>query len=154
MSRLLTRGIIQQVINSSGGGDVTPDAVNWDNISNTIEGRSTIYIVNKQQITGITETITLSATWPSSPPPPIIIYYRVDSTNPAWSNGGSYNGSTSGWTSISSGTEFTVVNGDYVSFFCELDGPSVSITITITNITDSNTVLDTFNATTSTLAPL
>jgi hypothetical protein len=139
----------------SEGADVTPDAVNWANILYIFEGRSETYSVNKQQITGITETITLSATWLSSPPPPIIIHYRVDSTNPAWSNGGSYGGSTSGWTSIASGTAFTVVNGDYVSFFCESDGVvGVSITITITNITDSNTVLDTFTATSTVLAPI
>ena len=142
MSRLLTRGIVQQIINLSGGGNVTPNPVNWSNI--VYDAIEDSYTINVQQITLIDSPITLSITFAAAQ---MIIYYRIDTATPSWTNGGSYGGSVSGFTQLFNGDTLTINNNEYLSFFCEPDLPiNASTTVTITNTSDGNAVLDQFEA--------
>ncbi len=65
--------------------------------------------------------------------------------------------STSGFAQIFNGDTLILNNNEYLSFFCDPDLPFDRITtVTVTNTTDNNTVLDTFTASTTnfTIMPL
>jgi len=103
----------------SGGAtsaDITPDAVNWANISGSGSGSNA-----NQTITGITAPITISL---------------------SNSGGGfpSYDLNGAGF-SVYSGP-FVVTNGQTLRF--SVGGSPASGTITVVNDTDSSTTLDTF----------
>jgi hypothetical protein len=135
---------MQQIINlnTGGGGNVTPGSVNWSNIK--YDAIEDIYTINVQQITLIDSPITLSITFAAAQ---MIIYYRIDTATPSWTNGGSYGGSVSGFTQLFNGDTLTINNNEYLSFFCEPDLPiNASTTVTITNTSDGNAVLDQFGA--------
>lgn len=123
--------------------DVTPNAVDWADVSYNAITDS--YIINIQQITGVNSPITLQVN--ISAGNPIIIYRRIDITAPGWSNGGLYNGSAIGFTQVNNGDTFTINNNEYLSFFCEPDGPfDSSRGVTVINTTDNNTTLNIFFA--------
>ncbi len=127
-----------------GGGDVTPNAVNWANIQ--YDGNTNAYIVAVQQIQGINTSITLEVTATSGIN--VIIYVKVDNSSPTWSNGGSWDGDITGWTTINSYPyTFTVSNNQYVSFGCDADIFASSRTLTIKNNSDGGVTLDTIVAT-------
>ena len=106
-----------------GGGDVTPNAVNWNDVA--APGGST----NTQTITGINTAINLTISFTG--------YYGTGAFN-VYKNASQ--------TSLADeGTPFTlsVSNNDQIYFY----GSSVSeqaISVTVTNASDGNTVLDTF----------
>lgn len=100
------------------GGGVTPDAVNWPDVSGTTVG-STGY----QTITGITSPISLKITWTGAG----TLIYLINGSVSAITNGGS----------------LTVNNSDTLAFNVS-SGTNVTGTVTVTNSSDSNTVLDTF----------
>jgi hypothetical protein len=127
---------------------VTPAAVNWSDISSFPD--FTIWGYTTQRITNITTPITLSVNYAGTTQ----LYYKVDTTDP-----GDYNDvsdsdpATQGFTSISDTGTFSVNDGEWVSFGVDdldISGNYVD-SVTVTNTTDNNTVLDTFNATTDTL---
>lgn len=119
-------GTIQLYPSTTPPPDVTPDAVNWNNLST---GSSTA-TTNTQTISGINTTITLRATFTEN---------RDNYTLQAIINGslvGSPVNSPGNFT-------FTVANGDTVAFRAS-GGETRNSTATITNTSDGNAVLDTF----------
>jgi hypothetical protein len=106
--------------------DVTPNAVNWNDLST---GNSTA-TTNTQTISGINQSITLRATFTED---------RDNYTLQAIVNGslvGSPVNSPGNFT-------FTVSNNDTVAFRAS-GGETRNSTATITNTSDGNAVLDTF----------
>lgn len=105
--------------------DVTPNAVNWANITGIGSGQN-----SNQTITGINTTITLSFNNSTSPSAIVSVYVNnsfVDSN---------VNGQT---------TNFTVNNNDVVYFSAAGNfGEAPSGTVTVRNVSDGNVVLDTF----------
>jgi hypothetical protein len=131
----------------AGGGDVTPNPTpNWVNISDPQSSPSTVTV---QQIQGITSTINLEVSRSGGV---FKIYYKIDNSVPAWTNGGTNSSNFTGWTEI---TSFPVVisvsNNQYVSFGVAAAsfGQNATATITVKNNSDSAITLDTFTATVS-----
>lgn len=135
-----------------GGTDVTPNAVNWRNI--TYDGITDTTDSAVQQITGINTTITLrvdtnnvddrtlfwfvedTPTYSEGSGPHDVgsLYYSVDVLGI-----GSYATINSG-----NGITFTVTNNKYVTFAVGAPVGASGETITVKNSSDSNAVLDTF----------
>lgn len=104
--------------------DVTPNSVNWGNLSDLIGGQDAN---SNQTISGIDTTISLKY---SRSGDSITLKYRK--------NSGSY-------ITLSPGSTFTVSNGDTVNFQGETTNTSTrSGTITVINASDGDTTLDTF----------
>ena len=113
-----------------GGGDVTPNAVNWANASGGIVTESAML-----QISGITSTITLRVAYSGVN---INQKYSVQST-----------ASFGTGTAIANNGTFTISNNQYLGFSCESPYPFFNTdTFTITNVSDADAVLDTFQLTT------
>jgi hypothetical protein len=127
---------------------ITPNPTpNWANCSYNEPTNTSV--VGMQQITGITQAITLSITTGAWTGTQQSLGYKVTTTAPTWANGGSFTVSLvgNGFTIISSGDTFTVNPNEYVSFGIIQNGVrSGSTTVTIRNVTDSNTILDTYVA--------
>ena len=115
-----------------GGGGVTPNAVNWADVTGANFQLATTAML---QITGITSTITLRVTYTGQG---YDRQYSVQST----ANFGT-------GTAIASNGTFTVSNGQYLGFGSRCDGlPSTESTNwTITNVSDGDAVLDTVTTT-------
>lgn len=119
-------GVLAKKATGGGGADVTPNAVNWevDVVSiGAFSCRSTT-----QTITGINTAITLSFSSTADPNLTELLYYK--------------NNAPTSFLSTGSAT-VSVSTGDTIRFQIYSGGPVVSTTITITNISDGNTVLDT-----------
>ena len=130
----------------TGGGDVTPNAVNWADVT---DPTSSAIIVGVQQIQGITSTINLEV---SRSGDVFKIYYKIDNSAPTWTNGGPFFSSFTSWTEIISfPVIINVSNNQYVSFGCgpSFFGQNATSTITVKNNSDSAITLDTFTATVS-----
>jgi len=114
----------QQRAAAAGPSDVTPDSVNWGNISDVIGGQAAN---SNQTISGIDTTISLKY---SRSGDSITLKYRK--------NSGSY-------VTLSPGSTFTVSNGDTVNWQGTTTSTSLrSGTITVINESDGDTTLDTF----------
>jgi len=108
---------------SGGGGDVTPNAVDWDDVA--APGGST----NTVTITGINTAIDLSISWTGYPGSGSFDVYKNDSSTSLADN--------------DSPLTLSVSNNDEIYF--EAFSLSVaSISVTVTNASDGDTVLDTF----------
>lgn len=105
--------------------DVTPNAVNWTDVSGTGGGTT-----NTQTISGINTTITLSINWT----------YSGVKTISYSKNGGAFVDLYSG-TGGSSAT-VSVSNNDTIAW--KVIGNGIAATFTIRNNSDSNVTLDTF----------
>lgn len=146
--------VIGTVVRQNTTTDPSPDVSivpipSWSNITNN-QTNST-YTVAVQRIQGINTTITLQVDKTAGT---MNVYRRVDTTAPTWTNGGSWDGNTTGWTLMSSYPHtFTVTNNQYVSFACVTNGVSATSSITVTNVSDTNLPLDTITATTTYVAP-
>jgi hypothetical protein len=105
--------------------DVTPNAVNWNNISSGGSNAST----NTQTISGINTTITLRVTYTRDDEAYTLITY--------------VNGTSVGGAQAPSNYTFTVSNGDTV-YFQAVGGETDDSSATVTNVSDGNAVLDTF----------
>lgn len=106
---------------AGAASDVTPDAVNWANVSGVQPQANA-----NQTINGITSSITISLSYVGDFP---VIEYRI--------NSGSY---------VSYAAPFSVSNGQTLNFrisVLPLSGPAAG-TITVTNDSDSGATLDTF----------
>jgi len=129
---------------SGGGGDNTPAAVNWSNVSSTRVGKSTTYVYSAQQITGISTSITLKTEFSNSAL--VEMYYKVQSTGTVPSS--SSDPASNGYTNIRHNDTLTVSNNQYVVFGVQSGtGVTTSSTITVKNNSDGNATLDTFTAT-------
>lgn len=135
---------------SAAASDVTPAAVNWGDVSYS-EGNFVGH-ESSQQITGINQTITLRVNYTSAQgADKVELYYRksVSGAGPAffWTEN-----VPNDYTKILDAATFTVTNNEYVDFTVFYGTSwvppfSADATVTVTNVTDSNTVLDTFVAT-------
>jgi len=116
---------------AGGGGGVTPSPTpNWTDMTDVTQG-------NWQQITGIGSTITLSALQ-NFPTFPATLTVRAIVNNSASTVGATFTTLPSGVT-----TTFTVAPNQYVAFDQGWESYGVG-TVTIKNVTDGNTTLDTF----------
>lgn len=111
----------------SGGSDATPAAIAFTNANGDI-----VAFTNQQTISAIDTTISLKVTF---------------------TGGGriSYVKSGGAITTIASGAAFNVINGDtlYFAVSNNFGSGTVTGTVTITNLSDSSTVIATFNYTVS-----
>lgn len=103
-------------VGATVGIDVTPNPISWPNISGINIGST-----GDQTITGFGAPISLEVTFTGSG----LIRYQL--------NDGAL-------TTIASGSSFTAHNNDKIGFF----SGAGSGTVTITNLSDSSTVLATF----------
>lgn len=125
--------VIQSSGFGAGGGDVTPSAINWGDIS--ITSGSGIESNSAQTLAGINSPITLRATWTSSSTSP---------TKGRWFKNG-----VAVQTPQLSPVEVTASVGDqlYWQTYAGYTHPSGNYdtgTVTVTNRSDSNATLDTF----------
>lgn len=127
--------VIQSSGIAAGGGDVTPGAVNWDNIANVGELRRGVGYNAAVTFSAITSPIQLKATWTSTSPNQALGVFIKNGT---------------GMTSESSSPVYVnVSNGDMVYFWMtSLITPGVGNydtgTVTVTNESDGGATLDTF----------
>ena len=113
---------------SGGGSDVTPNAVNWNDVS--APGGST----NTVTITGINTAINLSISWTGYPGFGGFDVYKNDSQI------------SLAEVSQNEGSPYTlsVSNNDEIYFSAFSPATVASISVTVTNASDGDTVLDTF----------
>ena len=137
---------IMNVVFSSA--DVTPNPTPaWANVvdnSNILDGGWTYAI---QAIEGIDTKISLQFS-----PNKITdgtFWYRRDGENPGWTNGqsGLADPSSNGFTSIGSGVTIDAENTNFISFAYRGINFSQTSILTITNLSDNNTILDTISGT-------
>ena len=123
----------------AGGVDVTPNPTpNWPDA--TADGIGISVFSAMVQITGITQDITISISFTPT----------TGGSTFQCSNGSSsaFFGSNTITNLTTSPTSITVAPNNYLGFYLFSDF-STTRTITITNVSDSNTVLDTFTLTTT-----
>ena len=123
---------------AGGGGDVTPNAVNWANVT----GEGANVTTSMLQITGITTSITLK------------VSFTGIQQNQKYSVQSSASFGTG--TAIANNGTFTVSNNQYVGFRADCGGACASTKVstwTITNVSDGDAVLDTFTITTTPFSP-
>lgn len=129
----------------AGGGDVTPNAVNWSNIR-FMEFYGTIpaWEYTDRQITGITSDIVLKIDTQGNNN---YIGYKKNNTPNEASPDGVYFDPVMDFTItwIMDQDTITISNNQYL-LFVVLDNTQ-NFTVTVINTSDSNTVLDTFTAT-------
>jgi hypothetical protein len=126
---------------AAGGGDVTPNAVNWANVTGEYSNVTTSML----QITGIASSITLKVSF--------VLNTGIQS-NQKYSVQSSASFGTG--TAIANDGTFTVSNNQYVGFRADCGGACAETKVstwTITNVSDGNAVLDTFTITTYPLGP-
>lgn len=123
-------------IRAAGGGvDVTPNAVNWVDTGSSATSQATTSML---QITGINQNITIRISWTSTGAG--TFQYSLKSTNV-------FGTATANLTS--SPTDITVSPDQYLGFRLNnaISGTQTR-SVTVTNVTDNNTTLDTFTLTT------
>lgn len=108
---------------ASAAADVTPNAVNWTNASGS--GAAT---TNTQTITGINTSINLSISWSGKTTGALNVYK---------------NGVEIPIADEDSPYTLSVVNNDAIYFYSSSAGAE-TVNFTVTNLSDGNTVLDTF----------
>lgn len=113
---------------AGGGGDVTPNEVNWG-----FPYGQSIAISAMLQITGIDSTITVRVAFTGDQ---INQKYSVQST-----------ASFGTGTAIANNGTFTISNNQYLGFSSETTSGTKSTYWTITNVSDGNAVIDTFQST-------
>ena len=131
-----------RVARAAASSDVTPNAVNWADVSYDNDKGS--YGYSERQITGINQTITLQVQIANGSG--ATLYYFVSSNAGAKVSGDGRSGtSPSGFSmnSIANNGTFTVTNNQYVTFGVET-GCNMYPVVTVKNQSDSNTTLDTF----------
>lgn len=105
--------------------DVTPNAVNWNDISTAASSGQT----NTQTISGINTTITLRVTYTRDDEAYTLVTY--------------VNGTSVGGAQAPNNYTFTVSNGDTVYFFA-VGGRTRNSSASVSNVSDSNAALDSF----------
>ena len=128
---------------AAAGGDVTPNAVNWSDVSyNNDFGE---YVYANQRITGITQTITLQVQIANGVAATLYYYISNTADDPMPDGGGAITSPSGfGMNSIANNGTFTVTNNQYVTFGVET-GVNQNPVVTVKNQSDSNVTLDTFN---------
>ena len=114
-----------------GGGGVTPNAVNWANATGGNPTQTAML-----QITGITSTITLRVAYSKGANAGNDQEYSVQST-----------ASFGTGTFIANNGTFTISNNQYLGFSSNSLSFYGTTTFTITNVSDGNAEIDTFQIT-------
>lgn len=124
-----------------GGGDVTPNAVNWAGVF--YNGNSGSFYCSERQITGIDTTITLKITSDTADGCWVFV---SSSAGSIVSGDDSTSGDPSalGMTLLDPNDTFTVSNNQYVTFTAS--GQNFSSVITVANQSDGGATLDTFTS--------
>ena len=143
MGMLGTAGRVALTKTRTSSADVTPNAVNWADLS--YDNDSGLYGYSEKQITGINETITLKVELNNNNG--FTLYYFVSS-----SAGAKVSGDATSATSptefsmnlIANNGTFTVTNNQYVTFGATISCFIMSPVVTVKNQSDSNATLDTF----------
>ena len=126
---------------AAAGGDVTPNAVNWSDVSyNNDFGE---YVYANQQITGISTTITLQVQIANGSAATLYYYVSNFADDPHPDGGSILSPTYYGMNSIANNGTFTVSNNQYVTFGVET-GCTQTPVVTVKNQSDSNATLDTF----------
>lgn len=138
-----------------GGSDVTPDAIDWSDISYFSLTDNMTYITTKQ-LTGIGTNITLEISTDSTTPG--FLFYVNDSVE-HFTEGSEldvgtayYNADVLGigfyYTNFDNTNPITITgqNNYYITFGCAPYAEG-TFTITVKNVSDGNAVLDTFTVT-------
>lgn len=132
----------------TSAADNTPAAVNWSDVS-YYDMTGSIGITSRL-ITAINQTITLRVAYTPLNADMLYLYYRKSVSGGSDSTGTDY-GDLPSFTLINTNGTFTVTTGQYVDFTSYYGnswrGSPLSATVTVTNVTDSNAVLDTFTIT-------
>jgi hypothetical protein len=115
----------------SGGSDVTPNAVNWNDVSG---GFGTPVYTNTVTITGISTAINLTISWSGNDVGSFSISINGGSFIDLESDGGSPR-------------TFSISNNDTIRFAASIIAGMKIISATVTNSSDGNAVLDTFTMT-------
>tara|TARA_R110000868_G_C10956550_1_gene768113 strand:- start:2818 stop:3261 length:444 start_codon:yes stop_codon:yes gene_type:complete len=131
----------------ASGADNTPSALNWADISYYDSMGQFTYSV--QRIQNITSSITLSVTFATGTGGQAVpMYYKISTSAPSWTNGGTTfeDPVFNSFTQIVTGGTIVVNNNNYLSFAVfDVDFPYAgNSTVTVRNVTDSNTILDTY----------
>ena len=126
---------------SGGASDVTPNAVNWSNVTYT---DPVGYFLTEKQITGINTGITLQATYSGSIG---TLYVGVFSTQQNYEGVYVADLYAAGLNDLPTGSTFSVGNNQWVVFGASILGGEVGETdlVTITNVSDGNATIDTFS---------
>jgi hypothetical protein len=139
---------VNRVQQAPSGPDITPNPLNWQNISYSYVPVDT-YIYTTQQVTGINASITLRIQYSTVPANSFFLYYKIDSISPTYNP--AIDPLAQGFTIALNNAVFNVTNNQYITFGVEpsvgWDGvTTINATVTIRNVTDSNAILDTFIA--------
>jgi len=135
---------------NSIASDVTPDAVNWSDITfDPTTNPSITRQYTTQQINGINTLIELSIT--SSSAEVSTLWYRVSPLAPPTFSSSLvlFDNNSEGFVRWVPGVNITVNNGSYITFTA--NGPSIGLSTTVFNIrnaSNNNVLLDSFTATT------
>jgi len=122
---------------ASAEADLVPGVVDWADISSPQAGP---WSNNVAQVTGISERILLSVSWPGSSG---TVYYKTSAVS---FTGGDYTLGEPGWTTIATTGSFYVEPNHYVGFLRIQTKPG-SVLLTVINRSDGGAVIDTFNTT-------
>ena len=120
---------------ASEESDLVPNAVNWLDVSNPAAGPYNYN--NVAQVTGISERILLSVSWPGSSG---TVYCKVSS---AAFGTADYTLGGLGWNAITTTQSFYVEPNYYVGFLRVQIKPG-SVLLTVINRSDGGVTLDTF----------
>ena len=123
--------------------DVTPNAVNWANLS--FNNDSGLYGYSEKQITGINQTITLQVQLNNTYG--FTLYYFVSSSAGAKVTGDATSATSPSdfsMNSITNNGTFTVTNNQYVTFGATTSCFIQSPVVTVKNQSNSDATLDTF----------
>ena len=135
----MLQGLAKSIcVNAKKGSGVTPAAVNWANVGLIVN--TTTYVYSAQQITGITTPITLQIATSSGFNR---LVYKVQSTSTVPNSSSAP--SSNGYTNITDTGTLTVSNNEWL-VFCARINSNGTTTVTVTNTSDGNAVLDTFTA--------
>lgn len=127
----MLQGRLHSMAVSAKKRSVTPNAVNWADVTGASGQPATTTML---QITGITTTITLRATFTTNSLAAYNQKYSVQSS-----------ASFGTGTAIASNGTFTVSNNQYLGFSSGSSGGSgASTTWTITNVSDGDALIDSF----------
>jgi len=130
MGMLGVAGRVALTKTGTSGPDVTPNAVNWADVTSGNQATTSM-----QQFTGINQTITLSISWTASGGGQF--FYSKNTTN-------TYDTGTQ-VSLTSSPTSLTISNGDYLGFRLNWVSTDNDVrNVTVTNTSDGNATLDTF----------
>lgn len=126
---------------AGGASDVTPNAVNWSNVDGYLGPVG--YKLTEKQITGINTTVTLTPDYAGSVG---TLYVGVFATQQNYEGIYVLDLYGAGLNDIAPAANFTVTNNQWVVFGAATFGEVGEFEpVTIKNVSDGNTTLDTFN---------